>query len=112
MDDLSTLPASVRREFEKNLELAKQNSADDGQAALLKVAEPLARTNPDIYAAVIALSLGYTELSFTDTVDYPPMKSSEIYALPVKDQELAQSQNRTRTTTRRISFSGRNGGEP
>ncbi|MGV3615296.1 MAG: hypothetical protein ACO1SV_08175 [Fimbriimonas sp.] len=106
MNDLSTLPASVRYQLERAQNLVQQDRPQEAQSLFREAATTLARTNPELCGALMASSLGYTELTLSQTDQWSETTKTDKHLLGVRYGHNVKTVTNTKTTTRTISLSG------
>lgn len=104
MNDLSTLPASVRYQLEQAQNLAEQNRPYEAQSALARAATTLAQQNPQLCGALIAATLGYTDLTLTETQIDSQTTRTDRHAFGVRYGHDVKTVTNTRTVQRSISL--------
>lgn len=106
MNDLTTLPSSVRYQLERAHEYAENGQMQAAERAVRDAMVALAHSSPDLCALLIAAYLGYAEI----TVDHIEKNVEETttgkYLLGIRYAEVVTTVTKTKTTSRRLGLSG------
>jgi hypothetical protein len=105
MNELTTLPTSVRLHLERANTLASQSRGNEATAAFSSAAVTLARTNPELCGLLVAAALGFTELTVTQTDTHKETTRTAKRVMGVKYGEDVSTSTKSNTSTRKISFS-------
>lgn len=106
MNDLTTLPSSVRYQLERAHEYAENGQMQAAERTVRDAVVTLASTNPELCGLLIALHLGYTDLTLTHTDEQTETTRTSKYAFGIRYGEDVVTVTKSKTTTKRLGVSG------
>jgi hypothetical protein len=102
MTDIVTVPNSILQRLNQVQQLASQNRMPEASATLAQALVEIARTQPELGALMVAAHLGYSGLSFQQTVQSTNHYVTDRSIFGIRYGQDERTTTTTNTTTRSI----------
>lgn len=105
MNELATLPASIRQRLELAQTLASQNRPQEAANVLSQVGAELARTHPELCALIAAAQMGYTRIDSIHserTTGYERVEY-KLFGFPIAEEWVPVTTTKTVMKSYRLS---------